>query len=255
MDQKTFTNLTGVILTDSQVARFGSLVEACGQKLEDLLGWPLDPSDWGNQYLEIGKTKCEWWTCPSVDTPDLDDPDPVVGRTRLYTWRPSDPYLFVDPALKIHKVKLVKNGITYRTFEVNDYSLRLMNGRSTYGRYIEFADCLYRWLDLWYYNPDILALVVASRAPDGDYLQVAIDADWAFPEDDENNLTLPLPLQMAWADFIAYRIDLKRDVKSESVLSHSYTRNVTPDPEMVHADEIRKYAGPKGTMADAGVIL
>lgn len=254
MDQSTFTDLTGVQLTSSQVSRFGSVAKLCGRKLEEMLGWPLDPSNWDNQYLEIGKTKSEWWSGSHVDTSDLNDPDAVVGKTRLYKWRPGDPYLFIDPALTLHKVKLVKNGITYRTFDAQDYSLRLVNGYEPYGKYVAFSDGFYRWMDIWYFEPSILDIVLASHTPDGDYLQVAIDADWAFPKED-GCPTLPLPLQEAWADLIAYKLDLKRDVKSESVLSHSYSKNVTPDPATVHADVIRKYIGPRGTADTPGVIV
>lgn len=254
MDQSTFTDLTGVQLTSSQVSRFGSVAKLCGRKLEEMLGWPLDPSNWDNQYLEIGKTRSEWWSYPDVDTSDLADPDTVTGRTRLYNWRPTDPYLFIDPAITLHKVKLVKNGVTYRTFDAQDYSLRTINGETPFGKYVEFSDSLYRWMDAWYYEPSIFDLVVATHAPEGDYLQVAIDANWAFPKENDC-LTLPLPLQEAWADFIAYKLDLKRDVKSESVLSHSYSKNVTPDPAVVHADVIRKYVGPRGTADVPGVIV
>lgn len=248
MDQSTFTNLTGITLSSSQSTRFDSVAELAGDRLEEMLGWPLDPSNWDDQYLEIGKTKDEWWDCLSIDTSNLDAPDAVIGATRLYTWNPAEAYLFIDPAVKIHAVKLVRNGVTYRTFEPSKYSLRMMNGRETYGKYLQFGHELHAWiLELWP-RPQIATLLASQRRADGDRVQVAIDADWAFDE-------LPATLNEVWAEFINYKLDLKRDVKSESFTSHSYSRNAHPDPAVVYAASIAKYVGPKGTAHEPLVIV
>jgi hypothetical protein len=248
VDQSTFTNFTGITLSSSQSARFDSLVDLSGQKLEEMLGWPLDPTDWDDQYLEIGKTKDEWWNCLSVDTSNLDGPDEVIGATRLYTWNPADPYLFIDPAVTINALKLVKNGITYKTFYPNEYSLRLLNARETYGKYVQFSDALCRWFGPIWNRSGISELIGSQHRADGDYVQVAIDADWAFEE-------LPGSLQEVWAEFINYQLDLKRDIKSESFTSHSYTRNAHADPVEVYAGVITKYVGPNGTAYQPTVVV
>lgn len=248
MDQPTFTQLTGITLSSSQSARFDSVAELASETLEEMLGWPLDPCDWDDQYLEIGKTKDEWWNCPDVDTSDLDPADEVQGATRLFTWNPDEPYLFIDPATEIYAVKLVKDGITYRTFDTDDYSLRLQNGRETYGRYIQFCDSFWRWWSPVWSRPAVVSLLGSGRRADGDYLQVAIDADWAFDD-------VPTTLLKVQADMMAYDFDLKRDVKSESILSHSYTRNVRQNPEVQYARTVAKYVGPRGTAHRPGVIV
>lgn len=248
MEQSTFTNLTGITLSSSQQSRFTSVSDLAAERLEELLGWPLDPCDWDDQYIEIGKTRSEWWSYPDVDTSDLDAPDEVEGATRLYTWNPNDPYLFIDPAVTIHAVKVVKNGVTYKTFDPNDYSLRLVNGRETFGKYIQFSDALCGWWGpIWDRDP-IVSLLASQRRADGDYVQIAVDADWAFDE-------LPGALKDAWAGFVNYRFDLKRDVKSESMLSHSYTKATHVDPEVTYASVLKKYVGPKGTAHDPLVLV
>jgi hypothetical protein len=243
VDQSDFTKLTGLSLSSSQSTRFDSVEELASETLEELLGWPLDPNDWKNQYLEIGKTKDES-DCLSADTSDLDDPDEVVGATRLYRWNPVEPYLFIDPATTIHAIKLVRDGITYKTFDPKDYSLKLENGRITYGRYIRMGRPLLSWMLALWPKP----FLVYEHSGDDDYAQIAIDADWAFED-------LPSPLLKVEADLIAYELDLKRDIKSETFLSHSYSRNARPDPVDAHMPTLAKYVGPNGTAVRPGVIV
>lgn len=244
MDQSAFTQLTGITPSSSQSARFDSVAELSGEALEELLGWPLDPTDWGNQYLEIGKAKDEWWSCPDVDTSDLDAPDAVVGATRLYDWNVNDLNLHIDPATKINALKIVRDGITYKTFDIGRYSLVMDNGQVPFGRYIRLHDGLPGWMLALWPRPNLF--FGASRA--SAYVQVAIDADWAFAADSDDNSTLPTKLQKTWADLIYYELDVqKRDLKSESMLSHSYTRNPHADPTVANAATIAKYVGPKGT--------
>lgn len=248
MDQTTFTNLTGITLSSSQSTRFDSVAELSGETLEEMLGWPLDPYGWDDQYIEIGKTTDEWWSCPTVDTSELDPADEVEGNNRLYTWSPVEPYLFIDPAVEIHSVKLVKNGVTYRTFDADEYSLRIQNGREPFGRYIQFCDELHTWmLSLWP-RPQFVSLLASQRRADGDYVQVAVDADWGFE-------TLPLTIQKVQADLVSYELDLKRDLKSETILSHSYTRSTRADPATAYAATLKKYVGPRGTAYQPGVIV
>ena len=80
MDQSTYTNLTGKTVDNTD--RFNALSRATKAQMEDALGWPLCPDDWGNQYIEIGKTRDDC-SCSDVDTSDLDDPDEVVSSYRV----------------------------------------------------------------------------------------------------------------------------------------------------------------------------
>lgn len=244
MDQTTFTNLTGISLSSSQAARFSTVVELTDDALQEVLGWPLDPDDWDNQYLEIGKTKDEW-DCFSGDTSDLLPADDIIGLTRLYTWNPVEPYIFIDPATVIHAVKIVRNGITYKTFKPTDYNLQLQNGPTTFGRYINVRDELHRRLLFNWPLP----LLVFEHSREADLVQVAIDADWGFDD-------LPTQLQKVQADMIYYELNVnKRDLKSESMLSHSYSKNAHPDPLVTHADIITKYVGPHGTAYEELILV
>lgn len=252
MDQSTFTQLTGITPSASQSTRFDSVAQLSGEALEELLGWPLDPTSWGNQYLEIGKVKDEWWSCPDVDISDLDPPDAVIGATRLYDWNVNDTYLHIDPATAIHAVKIVRDGITYRTFDTARYSLNLENGTTPYGRYIQLHNELRMWMLALWPRPYLFYGDTQASAN----VQVAIDADWAFADDDDENSTLPTKLQKTWADLVYYELDVnKRDLKSETMLSHSYSRNAHADPTVANAATIAKYVGPHGTAKTPLVVV
>lgn len=244
MDQSTFTKLTGLTLSSSQSARLSSVAELAGEALEELLGWPLDPTSWENQYIEIGKSKDEWG-CFSTDTSNLDPPDEVVGKTRLYKWNPHDQYLHIDPAKTIHALKIVRNGVTYKTFKTSEYSLKMENGLPPFGKYIQIGHEFRAWLGYFWPQP-FLFFPYDQRRHDAHYLQVAVDADWSFDD-------LPTKLQKVQADLIYYELDMRRDFKSETMLSHSYSRNPHPDPTTVHAATLAKYLGPNGTAQRAGV--
>lgn len=243
MDQSTFTSLTGITPTTSQAARLSTVADLANESLEEMLGWPLNPDDWDNQYTEIGKVKTgSDWSSPDVD--DLDPPDEVIGKTRVYDWNPADPYLFLDPAKVINSVKLVRNGVTYKTFDTNRYSLQLVNGRETFGRYLEMHHEVCSWV---WGLPNEWPLF--ERRSGASFVQIAIDADWAFED-------VPTQLQKVLADMIYYELDvIHRDIKSESILSHSYSRNAHADPTVTHATTLAKYAGPNGTATQIGVVL
>jgi hypothetical protein len=243
VDQSTFTNLTGVTLSSSQSARFETVAEFTDEMIAELLGWPLDPNDWQNQYTEIGKLPDDW-TSPDFTEENLLPPDTVQGKTRLYRWEEYDKYLFIDPAVKIYAVKLVKDGITFRTFKSKHYRVDFVNGSPSYARYIELHRSWipgHFWSILWAQLPD---LPFERRRN----VQVAIDADWGFSD-------LPTSIERVWAEQIAYEMDLKRDIKSESMLSHSYSKAARDTPVMKYASTLAKYVGPNGTAMRPGVVV
>lgn len=239
MDQSTYTNLTGKSV--SNTAQFELQVRLARRRLEQMLGWPLVSSKWDDQYLELGKTRNEACACSSVDPSELDDPDEVQGSTRLFRWNTSDVYLPVDPLTTVYAVKLVSvgnnpgetEGITYRTFETDDYSVQWINAETTYARYIKLHEHDYNR-----YLPRHAHLY-------GDYCgqryMVAIDADWGMG-------CVPLDIQAAWAELVAWQLDCKRDIKSESLGNHSYSKYDKRDPLTLYSGVLRQYAGPNGTL-------
>lgn len=241
MDQTEFNNLTGMVIRSSQSDRFSYLSTASAETLEGILGWPLDPSDWDDQYEELGKLEGDW-NSYNGDPDTLEAPDEVIGVTRLYRWSPVEPYLHIDPATEIHAIKLVRNGVTYKTFDPLEYSLQMQNGMQPFGRYVRIDENFLNWFNIWDYPA-----IIYERRGEVEYVQVAVDAEWAFEE-------LPTPLLKLQADLIAYELDIKRDVKSESVLGHSYSRNTRQEPVTVHAATIAKYAGPNGTSTSKVVL-
>lgn len=223
LERLEFETLTGFTLDSETDARFNIMADVAIAELEQLLGWPLDPDSWDNQYIEIGKSRDEF-SCPDIDSEDLEAPDTVIGKYRIYTARKGDVYLNIDPALAIHAVKIVRNGVTCKTYDVDDYRVKYDNGNPQIIRYIE----------LW--SPITLCgcLVMDDR------MEVAIDADWAYEE-------VPIELKKMLSAMMLLGIDSKSDVKSESVVSHSYTKFDKKDISTVYERSLRKYAGPKGT--------
>lgn len=215
MDYQTFTNLTGSTVSEE---RYNALYASAAAELEQLLGWPLD--SWDDQYLEIGKTREQ--SCPDVDTDitDLDPPDDVVGSTRLYTWHPEEPFLGFDPATAVHAIKLVKDGITYKTYEPDEFRIHWENGPESWTRYAHLKR------PTW-----------CGCRSHGSF-QVAVDADWLEE--------LPQPVINALVILIKEALDPKAEVRSESRGTHSYTKYDREPNEQRFAQVIRNYAGPKG---------
>ncbi len=231
LDQLEFEALTGMKLDDDQSDRYHSVASVAVAEMESLLGWPLIPDDWENQYLEIGKSTDDS-SCPAVDAdgfadedPDeeLDAPDAVVGKYRLFTLKKGDPFLFIDPATAIHAVKFIQDGVTRKSYESDEYIVRTQNGNPSVIRYLGIKKLMCACVR-----------ILADR-------QFAVDADWAYE-------TIPTELKKILADTIAGELDPKSDIKSESVISHSYTkfdRSAEKEKQLVI---IRKYAGPHGSV-------
>lgn len=233
MNQSTFTKLTGRTLTTAQATLLAGSVETAKQTLEELLGWPLDPGCWGDQYLERGKTTSDDFCITDVDT-ELDDPDDVVGSTRVFNWDPRDRFLLIDPAVTIHAVKLVADDVTYETFELGEYRPQWVNGNERYARYIEIRhDC--PWVSRHLY-----CCCNVGR-------QIAVDADWGFD-------SLPRVLKKAWAELVWDDLNAHRDLRSQTLGPHSYTFATAAEAGRRHAGMIRHFAGPNGAV-DQGMVI
>lgn len=202
--------------------------------LERMLGYPLCPDDWDNQYIEIGKT--DGCFCLLNDETELETPDDVIGAYRFFRWNPRDTYLAIDPATKIHAVKLVQGDVTVRTFDDDDYRPQWVNDRdqTPYTKYLAVGrGCFRSWHSCYWHRPHGLL--------------VAVDADWCFD-------TIPLELKQVWAETIAYNLDDKKTVRSESTVTHSYSKFDKGDPLTVFAAVVEAYAGPNRAGGDVGVL-
>lgn len=250
MDQSTFTSLTGIQLTATQSANFDALAEMSGDMLAEALGWPLDPEDWGNQYTEQGilpdpdSWDFDWdW---DINTADLLPADTVVGQLRQFRWAEDERFMFIDPATAIHAVKLVKDDITVHVFKPEHYRVQWTNGQVPFSRYIEIRpnSLLTKWLlFLWAPLPELM-FGMEHR-----FCQLVIDADWGFTSDN-----LPTPIMRVWAEQIAYELDLKRDIKSENMLGHSYSKDKRDTPITKYLSTLQKYAGPNSSVVKPGFL-
>lgn len=224
MTVEEYQNLTGLTVSASRTPLIYAQIQRAQAILENMLGYSLDPDMVDlNEYEEEGQLDD---TCPcscNTTDPDLAAPDDVVFAYRLFPYNAKDKYLMIDPCSSVHAVKLVKNGVTYRTLDEDDYRL---NSRRGVTKSLEQCD---RW---------------CSCKLECDCVQLAVDADWLWEAD-----SLPLDLQTIWADMVTYYADLKKDIKSETLATHSYTKYDRAKPETLEENMavIQRYAGPNGT--------
>lgn len=241
LEQTKFQTLTGITLTTAQAARYSDALATAVSQLELLLGWPLDPASWENSYIENGKSKNDC-TCPDADT-DTDPADTYdEGTYRLYAHNPRDRWMRIDPALEVQSIKIVRNGYTCKTLDLSKYQLKTENGNPTFIQLIDVGDpcnCYQNW-----------SICGCSNQPksDNQIYDIAVHATWAFE-------TLPDVLLRVLAELVAYEYDLKKDVRSESVVSHSYSKNDPITPAERYADVLKRYAGPTGTVRRPRSVL
>ena len=157
----------------------------------------------------------------------------MKGIIKIFPYNWKDKFLFVDPYKDVYNVKLVQvtndyNFITFKTFE--RFNKQYMN--NGVGKYIErcqncFCDCNCK-----------------------DCVQLAVDGDWLNISEESGESDLPLDLLYLWCDMIDYYGDQSRDIKSESVDGHSWSKGDIKAPEE-SAEAVlllKKYAGPFGTI-------
>lgn len=234
MDLAKYQELTGTVVDDESIALVNAQIRRTRTVLENMLGFSLLKSKASeNQYEEKGKatTDCIFQgLLTDIDDLTLAAPDGVVGAYRLFPYNRADHYFSVDPYVTLHAVKLVfikmgdePNGITHKTFD--DGKVRV-HKEGVISKYIERCkECL------------------CSCACDN-CVQIAVDADWL------NESCLPEDLLYIWADMVTYYTDCKRDIKSETLGTHSYTKetSVSPEEDSLNIAIIKKYAGPNGSV-------
>jgi hypothetical protein len=245
MNVELYTVLTGRTYATDEHRFIDAQIKRAKRQLESLLGFTLDPDLVNkNFYNETGKTLIEC-SCPNV-TDTLLDPDIVVGAYRLYSYNALDEYLHIDPFYEIFKVKLVRfdgaDGIT-----VKEFTEFTPIYKEDWGKYIEVCD-------------DCCFCTLCEDCTD--CLQLAVDADWAFPNTADSTIgdssvggtvtAIPDDLLYVWCDLTDYLVGGKENIKSESIGSHSYTKfdkDSSPLDKLENKQVLAKYAGPKGSMA------
>lgn len=221
-----YQTITGTTVSTSDINRVTATITKTQRMLETLLGFSLTPAEVNdNQYIEIGKTTLEC-PCPSVNIGSLELPDPVIYAYRLYPYNPKDKYFSIDPATAVHALKLVKDGVTFRTLDSDVYRLEYKQGIV---KYIERCEdwCFCQTLDCY-------------------CTQLAVDADWLW----DGSPAIPDDLAQVWAEMTTFYAmpDLNRKLKSETLGSHSYTKdNRPPEQDENNLAVIIKYAGPNGS--------
>lgn len=223
-----YEDLTGITVPASKTVLYEAKIAKTQAILESLLGYSLDPSVASeNEYVEQGISPTE---CP-CDTPTTLNPaEAVLFAYRLFPYNKKDSILSIDPAISINTVKLVRNGVTFKT--IDDYHAISKRGLI---KYLEQIDC-------W-----------CTCCDDCDGVQLAVDAVWFGAEVNYNDPILPADLLGVWADMVSYYADSKvqEGIKSETLGSHSYTKfdNKSPESNYVNESIIRKYCGPNGLWA------
>jgi hypothetical protein len=231
MNIARYEALTGTTVATANRNQVTAQIKRTRFALEALLGYTLDKvKSAENQYEELGKTRGSNCGCDDIDGP-YDDPDTVQGAYRLFSYNRHDKYLEVDPFTKLYAVKLVfikqggdnENGVTIRTFEEDEVRVHIKNGFSKYIEKCEDCFCVCNC---------------------NDCVQLAVDADWLYSS------CLPEELEYLWADAVTHEINAKKDIKRETLGSHTYERfdrhNTLELPESIKI--IQKYAGPNGTV-------
>lgn len=228
MKIEKYEKLTGQIVEDSQKALVTAQIKRSRVLLESRLGYPLTRNrSLINYYNElgIGQTRCCY-----PDFGNLNDPDSVQGAYRLFPYNSENHYFKIDPFVRVYAVKLVfikmgdePNGVTVQKYDGEEIRLQFKNGIATN---IEICkDCL------CYFD---------CR----NCVQLAVDADWLWQD------CLPDDLMYLWVDMVTYESDGKKNIKSETLATHSYTKfdRNNPCDSSEGISIIKKYAGVNGTV-------
>lgn len=226
MDISLYETLTGISVPSSKITLVEAQISKSQAILETLIGYSLDPSIASeNEYTELGISQVE---CPCEIPETLNPAEPVLFAYRLFPYNKHDSILSIDPAISINSVKLVRNGVTFKT--IDNY---LAISKGGFIKYLQQIDC-------W-----------CNCCGDCDGVQLAVDAVWLGAEVDYNDQNLPNDLLTVWADMAKYYSDTNSNIKSETLGSHSYTKFNDDKPEVNLTNQaiIKKYVGPNGLWA------
>jgi hypothetical protein len=164
--------------------------------------------------------------------------DPVtLAETRYYDLNVNDPYILLDPYKTITSIEIMKGAEVVDTLVLgDDYSTYTKNGIS---KYIQLITCMNLQLPRYPF--------LCCNKPTDYRLKVVGIFEFA---------TVPQDISMIWADMITYYVDPNRDLKSQTLGSHSYTRgNMTPpEQDKANTQVTMKYAGSNGMISYTRVI-
>ena len=218
----------GITIPDSKKVYYTAQIKRVQTKLESLLGFTLKAK---HIYTELGKSQVEC-VCPDIpQSQSLLPPDEVKGIIKIFPYNSKDKFLHIDPFIDVYNVKLGKvtedkKFVTFKTFEHFTKHFMVQG----IGKYVEkcqncFCDCECK-----------------------DCIQLIVDADWVDFTDDESDI--PDDLLYLWCDMINYWADPDKDIKSESVDGHSWSRGDISAPEELIENKLilDKYAGPYGSI-------
>ena len=228
MDIEKYQELTGIIIPDSKKTYFSAQIKRVQTKLETLLGFTLKAK---HLYTELGKSQIEC-VCPDIPQSDsLLPPDEVKGIIKIFPYNSKDKFLHIDPfydvyAVKLGKVTEDKGFITYKTFE--NFTKQFMS--QGIGKYIEKCQTCFCNCDC------------------KDCVQLIVDGNWIDFTDSESDI--PDDLLYLWCDMINYYADPTKDIKSESVDGHSWSKGdiTAPEESIENKLILQKYAGPYGSI-------
>jgi hypothetical protein len=227
-----YQELTGNTVKSSQEGKVKANIRRTQAQLEAMLGFSLKPK---NLYTEKGKVQFEGYL-PVEDLTVLLPPDVEEGVYKLFPYNETDKYLHVDPFTNVYKVKLVMPVRDGEFITVTDLDNVVAEyGRDGIGKYIERH---YEWFTWAWYRTWRVRWASSSDAG----LMVAVEADWVkcYPDD----------IMYLWADMVDHYTDGNRNLKSESVDGHSWSKADTTAPETSQASKLllSRYAGPYGSV-------
>lgn len=232
MNLEKYQELTGYTVKASQEAKVKANIRRTQAQLETMLGFSLKPK---NLYAEKGKVQFEGYL-PVEDLTVLSPPDDEEGTYKLFQYNEADKFFHVDPFTNIYKVKLVMPVNDNEFITVTDLDNVVANyGRDGIGKYIERH---YEWFTWAWYRTWRVRWASSSGAG----LQLAFEADWVncYPDD----------IMYLWADMVTHYVDDNRNLKSESVDGHSWSKADASAPETSQTSKLllSRYAGPYGSV-------
>jgi len=233
VDLKKYKELTGETVRASDEAKITATIRRTKATLETMLGFTLKPK---HLYTEKGKSPYEG-ASPLNSSLELLPADNEEGLYKLFRYTEKDKFLCVDPFKNVYKVKLVlpqNDGEFITITDLDNVVPEFMQGGI--GKYIEKYEEWFNWQ--WYKTWKISWH--GNNVDSG--LQIAVDADWldCYPDD----------LLYLWADMITYHADPAKEVKSESVDGHSWSKGDVTAPENKKENRLllTRYAGPYGSV-------
>ena len=218
----------GITIPQSKRVYYEAQIKRVQTKLETILGYTLKAK---HIYNELGKTQLEC-ICPDIpESSSLLPPDEVKGIIKVFPYNYKDKFLHIDPFYDVYNVKLGKvlddkSFITYKTFEY--FTKQFM--QQGIGNHVErCVNCL-------------------CDCDCKDCVQLIVDANWIDFTDEESDI--PDDLLYLWCDMVNYYADPTKDIKSESVDGHSWSRGDITAPEETLEGKLllQRYAGPYGSI-------